>query len=108
LISQIALNENYYILGFLILWGVTIVGDSPQFSTLNAQAALPDYVGSALTITASIGFFITILSIQLLAALCPVVGTGMIFLLLLPGPVFGLLALRPLSATLSPKANTTC
>ncbi len=85
-------------LGFLLLWGITVVGDSPQFSTLNAQTAPPDYVGSALTIATSIGFFITILSIQLLAALLPIIGPQMIFLLLIPGPIWGLLSLKPLLA----------
>ncbi len=89
-------TPTWLFLGFLLLWGVAVVGDSPQFSTLNAQTAPPDYVGSALTIATSIGFFVTIFSIQLLAALLPIVGASMIFWLLIPGPIFGLLSLKPL------------
>lgn len=81
-------------LGFLMLWGVTVVGDSPQFSTLSAQTAPPDYVGSALTMTTSIGFFTTIVSLEFLAVLRPMVGVDMLFLLLIPGPVVGLLSLK--------------
>ena len=81
---------------FLVIWGITVIGDSPQFSALNAENAPREYVGSALTIANSIGFLITVFSIEMVNALLPVFGPQMIFWLLIPGPVFGLLALRPL------------
>ena len=83
-------------LAYLLLWGVVVVGDSPQFSALNAQYAPGALVGSALTIANSIGFGITILSVQLLNYAIGVVGVQYVFLLLLPGPLLGLLALTPL------------
>ncbi|MFT4606909.1 MAG: MFS family permease [Urechidicola sp.] len=79
---------------FMLVWGVTVIGDSPQFSTLTAQNAPREYVGSALTIVNSIGFLITVVSIQLTSNLLPVLGVQYIFWLLIPGPVLGLLALR--------------
>jgi hypothetical protein len=66
------------LLAFLLLWGVTVVGDSPQFSAL------------------SIGFLITVFSIQLASSLLPLVGAQYLFWLLFPGPLLGLLAMRPL------------
>lgn len=81
---------------FLLVWGISVVGDSPQFSALNSANAPREYVGSALTIVNSIGFLITIFSIQLISYLLPVIGPQAIFLLLLPGPVFGLWRLAPL------------
>ena len=83
-------------LAFLVVWGITVIGDSPQFSALNAENAPREYVGSALTIANSIGFLITVFSIEMVNALLPVVGPQIIFWLLIPGPVFGLWALRPL------------
>lgn len=50
----------------MMLWGVAVIADSPQFSTLVAQTANPVYKGTAITIVISAGFAITILSIQLL------------------------------------------
>lgn len=79
---------------FLLIWGITVAGDSPQLSTLNAKTAPQDYVGSALTIVTSIGFFITIISIQLESVLVRVLNPNFIFIMLVIGPVFGLGKLR--------------
>lgn len=77
----------------LVFWGIVVVGDSPQFSALNARYAPPHLVGSALTIVNCIGFATTILSIQLLKGALPIVGAQHLFLLLIPGPLLGLRAL---------------
>jgi MFS family permease len=83
-------------LGFILLWGITVIGDSPQFSALNAENAPREYIGSALTIVNSIGFLLTVVSIQLASWLLPLVEIEYLFWVLLPGPVIGLWALRPL------------
>ena len=80
--------------GFLLFWGVVVVGDFPQFSALNARYAPPRLVGSALTIVNCIGFAITVVSIQLLKEALPIVGAQFMFLLLIPGPLLGLFALQ--------------
>ncbi|MFT7533283.1 MAG: MFS family permease, partial [Gammaproteobacteria bacterium] len=81
-------------LGFMLIWGISVIGDSPQFSTLNAQNAPKQLVGSALTIVNSIGFLITVISIQLVNLLLPFIDTQFIFWLLIPGPLLGLLAMQ--------------
>jgi len=83
-------------LAFILLWGITVIGDSPQFSAMNARYAPREYIGSALTMVNSIGFLLTIVSIQLASWLLPLVEIEYLFWLLLPGPVLGLWALRPL------------
>jgi hypothetical protein len=83
-------------LAFLVAWGMVVVGDSPQFSALNAANAPRELVGSALTIANCIGFAITIASIELLNAAAALIGPQWLFLLLVPGPLFGLAALLPL------------
>ena len=83
-----------FFLAFLLFWGIVVVGDSPQFSALNARYAPPGLVGSALTIANCVGFAITIPAIQLLTFAVQPLGAQYVFLLLAPGPVFGLLALR--------------
>ena len=82
------------VMGFLLFWGMVVVGDSPQFSALNARYAPPHLVGSALTIVNCIGFAITVVSIELLKEALPLVGAQFMFLLLVPGPLLGLIALQ--------------
>jgi hypothetical protein len=84
------------LLGFLILWGIVVAGDSPQFSALNARYAPAHLVGSALTIVNCIGFGITIVSIQFLKNQINLVGAQDLFVLLVPGPILGLISLLPL------------
>lgn len=84
-------------LPLIMLWGVAVVADSPQFSTLNAMFAPKAYVGSALTIVNCIGFLITILTIELLGAWISTMGIRTAFLFLTPGPVFGWISLKKYS-----------
>jgi predicted MFS family arabinose efflux permease len=93
-------------IAYLLFWGIVVVGDSPQFSALNAQYAPSALVGSALTIVNSIGFGITIFSIQLLNYAVGLVGAQYLFLLLIPGPLFGLFALMPLLRPAGSDATT--
>jgi MFS family permease len=48
---------------FIFIWGLAVIPDSPQFSTLVAQYAPPELRGTALTIYNSIGFSIAVLSL---------------------------------------------
>lgn len=80
-------------LGFLLFWGMAVVADSPLFSTLVANSAEAEVKGTALTIVNSIGFAITIVSLQLLGGAGEWLEPRWLFLLLLPGPVLGLLGL---------------
>ena len=89
-----AIDGLFY--AWLLVWGITVAGDSPQFSTLTARNAPPQAVGSVLTLTNSIGFAISIASILLFVSLSETVALGSLLPWLAIGPALGLLALRPL------------
>lgn len=78
---------------FMVCWGFAAAADSPQFSALVANSAPPILKGSALTMVICIGFFITIISIQMLNALQNIFPARFLLILLFPGPLFGVIAL---------------
>ncbi|MBT8302223.1 MAG: MFS transporter [Maribacter sp.] len=79
--------------GFLIFWGMTVIADSPLFSTLVAKNAMAEKKGTALTIVNCIGFSITIVSIQIINGLIGMIDSKNIYMVLALGPILGLIAL---------------
>jgi predicted MFS family arabinose efflux permease len=81
---------------WLLVWGITVVGDSPQFSTLTALNSPRESVGSVLTFVNCIGFAITIVSIELFTLGAQHWPLAMLLPWLAVGPALGLRALAPL------------
>ena len=82
--------------GWLLLWGATVAGDSPQFSTLTAKNAPAAVVGSVLTFTNCIGFAISVVSIQLFVAAAQAWPLAQVLPWLAVGPAIGLWMMRSL------------
>ena len=79
-----------------IVWGFAVVADSAQFSALVSDYSPPDYVGTALTLQTCLGFLLTIVTIELTPRVAAAVGWRWASWLLVPGPIFGILAMRAL------------
>jgi len=83
------------LLAALLLWGLAVIADSAQYSALASQHAPPEGVASALAIMNSIGFALSALAIPLVSGLWDRLGVQVSWLML-PGAVFGVLAMLPL------------
>ncbi|MGH2807732.1 MAG: MFS transporter [Actinomycetota bacterium] len=76
-----------------LLWGVAVVGDSAQFSTMVTELADQAYVGTALTLQLAIGFTLTVATIWLLPLLAESLTWRWAFAFLAPGPALGCVAM---------------
>ncbi len=78
-----------------LVWGVTIVADSAQFSAALSELAPPGTAGSALSLQVATGFTLTAITILLVGALDATDGTGwrVAFGILALGPLVGILAM---------------
>jgi MFS family permease len=86
-------SDSLSLIGFLFLWGMFVVADSPLFSALVAQNAPEETRGTSLTFVNCVGFSITIISIQLINVLSENISPRYIYMLLAIGPALGLIAL---------------
>ena len=78
------------------IWGFFVVADSAQFSALVTEVAPPHAVGTALTLQTSLGFLLTMATIQLVPAIAGALGWRWAFPVLALGPAFGIAAIARL------------
>ncbi|MEM8827488.1 MAG: MFS transporter, partial [Pseudomonadota bacterium] len=81
-----------------LVWGVTIVADSAQFSASVAELSEPSLVGTMLTVQTSMGFLLTLLTIQLIPTAVDALGWHYAFAILAIGPFIGVVAMARLRA----------
>jgi hypothetical protein len=84
------------LVAYLLVWGVFVVSDSPQFSALAARYCPPEYTATALTVQNGIGFAVTVVSIQLLPFVAERIGWRWAFVALAAGPLIGAYFMRRL------------
>ena len=76
-----------------LVWGVAVVADSAQFSASIAELAEPGLTGTMLTVQTSLGFTLTLVTIQLMPLAVGMVGWGGAFAALALGPALGCVAM---------------
>jgi MFS family permease len=81
-----------------IVWGITVIADSAQFSTAITELSPAQYVGTALTMQTCVGFALTNVSIWLLLPVVGAIGWRWAFATLAIGPALGVVAMARLRA----------
>jgi hypothetical protein len=76
-----------------LVWGISIVADSAQFSASIAELADPARVGTMLTLQTALGFTLTLVTIHLLPYVVDAVGWRHAFVPLAIGPAVGVWAM---------------
>jgi len=80
------------------VWGFFVVADSAQFSALVTEVAPPDAVGTALMLQTSMGFLLTMVTIQAIPVLVDLIDWRWAFAMLALGPAAGIWSIRRLRA----------
>ncbi|WP_046865793.1 MFS transporter [Microvirga massiliensis] len=79
------------------IWGISVIGDSAQFSAIVTEVGDQAFVGTALALQLGLGFALTVISIGLVPMAAEWLGSWQwAFLILAPGPLIGTLAMLAL------------
>jgi sugar phosphate permease len=80
-------------IGLLLIWGLTVVSDSAQFSAIVTEVVPDNVRGTALTLQTALGFMLTLITISLVPLIADRSSWQWAFLILVPGPVIGTMAM---------------
>tara|TARA_R110000787_G_scaffold262422_4_gene367897 strand:+ start:7036 stop:8238 length:1203 start_codon:yes stop_codon:yes gene_type:complete len=79
-----------------LIWGITIIADSAQFSASITELSEPELIGTMLTVQTCAGFILTLITIHLMPLLVDTVGWIWAFAPLSIGPFLGVWAMARL------------
>ena len=82
-----------WLFALVAVWGFAVVADSAQFSALVSERAPADAIGTALTLQTSMGFLLTMVTIDVLPRVATLVGWQYASWLLALGPIAGFVAM---------------
>jgi MFS family permease len=91
-------GDPVLLVALCIVWGVSIVADSAQFSASVAELSDRSRVGTMLTVQTALGFTLTLVTIHLMPHFVDAVGWRYAFVPLAIGPALGVWAMARLRA----------
>lgn len=98
-------HQPLLLLALSLVWGIAVIADSAQFSTIISEVSDKSYVGTALTLQTAIGFLLTAFSIRAMAALAARYEWQVALACMAIGPLLGIWAMSGLLA--KPNPSTT-
>jgi MFS family permease len=76
-----------------VVWGISVIGDSAQFSAMATELSDSSYVGTSLALQLGLGFALTLVSIRMTPVIAEQIGWRWSFLPLGLGPAVGVVAM---------------
>jgi MFS family permease len=107
-LAALALHHFAALVGIALVWGVAVVADSAQFSTIVSEVSDQRYVGTALTMQTALGFLLTTVSIRVIALIAARYGWSVAAAAMGIGPLLGIVAMLRLeraAAVSDPKGD---
>ena len=101
-LTAVFFENIYVVIAISLVWGISIIADSAQFSAVISEVADSRYVGTALTLQLALGFTLTVATIWLIPVLQHAFGWHYAFAFLAPGPALGAFAMLRLNARPEP------
>lgn len=80
-----------------VLWGLSVIPDSAQFSAMVADLSPPEISGSLMSLQTALGFCLTIFTVQLTPQLAAAFGWPALFCILALGPLVGVISMAGLT-----------
>src|SRR5438270_559380 len=102
-LAALVLHRPLLLVPLAMIWGIAVIADSAQFSTIISEVSDRNYVGTALTCQVALGFLLTAFVIRLMAAIAARYGWNWALASMALGPLLGIWAMRGLI----PRAQTT-
>jgi MFS family permease len=103
LFAALVLHRPAFLIPLSLIWGVAVIADSAQFSTIISEVSDKNYVGTALTCQVALGFLLTAAVIRLMAAIAARYGWSWALASMSIGPLLGIWAM---SGLLTPRAGS--
>ncbi|MBT3396965.1 MAG: MFS transporter [Alphaproteobacteria bacterium] len=82
--------------GLCLIWGITVIADSAQFSASVTELSEPELIGTMLTVQTCAGFILTLITIHLMPIFVDFAGWRYAFAPLAIGPFLGVWAMARL------------
>lgn len=81
-----------------VIWGISVVADSAQFSSSVIELSDPWLIGTMVTVQTCLGFLLTVATIHLVPYIAAIIGWQWSFAFLAIGPYLGVIAMGRLRA----------
>jgi MFS family permease len=93
-----AVFQHFWVLvGVCFVWGVAVVADSAQFSTIVSEVSDRRYIGTALALQTALGFLLTVVAIRATGAIASTWGWRWAAASMAIGPALGIVAMLRLT-----------